>query len=584
MPELLNDSRKLVKYVSKYWPMVVLLASAATASVFLRIYVPLLIGDTVNSVVHGKGISLVFRYAELIILVSAASAGLQFVVSYGSMRLSHIFAYSLRKDLFASIIGKSFRFFDRNPTGDLMSRSTMDIESLRRVISLASSQLFTTSLLLVVAAISLYELNISFSIVFFAIVPPLIVVTTILQVKQRPFWKKIRKKYGDMNSSLQENITGTRVVRSFSAQDAEIERFSGITKDYLDNFEAVSRIRAVFNPLLSLFVSLATASLLVYGGYGSIFGGISIGSLIAAINIFALVLNPVRFYGRFVVVLENGMASMNRINEILENRDVVADEPEAADASDVKGDVEFRDVYFSHEGHGVLKSVSFHAVPGEVIGIVGRTGSGKSTIVNLIPRFYDPDNGEILLDGMDIKSYRLESVRSRIGFVSQDIVLFSGTIGENISFSSDRSDYSEIEDAAQTARINDFVQSLPSGYDTLVGERGITLSGGQKQRVAIARALHSDPRVLILDDSTSSVDVHTEIELLRTLREAIRGRTVFILTHRISTLQLTDRILVLDGGKIVQDGKLADLAAEEGEFREIFRTQIESAGIKGGPD
>lgn len=562
--------------------MLILLIGAAAASVFLRVYVPLLIGDAVNSVVLDQGIVSVFRYAGLIILVSAASAGLQFIVSYGSMRLSHIFAYSLRKDLFSSIIGKSFRFFDRNPTGDLMSRSTMDIESLRRVVSLASSQLFTTSLLLVVAVFSLYELNYTFSIVFFAIVPPLIIVTAILQVRQRPFWKSIRKKYGDMNSSLQENITGTRVVRSFSAQDAEIERFSSITNDYLGNYEAVSRIRAVFNPLLSLFVSLATASLLIYGGYGSIFGGISLGSLIAAINIFALVLNPIRFYGRFVVVLENGMASLGRINEILEDKDRVLDSANAVEAHDLKGEVEFRDVSFSHEGHDVLKKVGFHAEPGEVIGIVGKTGSGKSSVVNLIPRFYDPDGGSILIDGKDIKSYSLESIRSKIGFVSQDIVLFSGTIAENISFSSDDADYSEIEDAAQIARIDDFVQTLPSGYDTLVGERGITLSGGQKQRVAIARALLSDPRVLILDDSTSSVDVHTEIELLKTLRDAIRGRTVFILTHRISTLQLTDRILVLDGGKIVQDGTLANLSAVNGEFKDIFRTQIESARNNGG--
>lgn len=577
---MFKNVKILTQYLSRYWVTLAVVTIASISAMYVRVLVPLFIGDAVNSVVGASSLLPIFHFSLLIILASCISALLQFTAGYGSQSLSQKFVHSLRNGLYGRLLYRNFSFFDHNSSGDLLSRSTMDVEALRRVVALGSSQLLTTTFLLIIAAISLYSLDILFLTVFLIIVPPLIIVTTVLQVKQRPFWRGIRKKYGEMNDVLQENIIGNRVIRSYTAENDEIKRFEKITGEYLSGYDSVSRIRAVFNPLLSLFVSLATASLLIYGGHEVILNNVSIGSLVSAINIFGLVLSPIRFYGRFVVILENGNASLQRLSEIMSG-DYEAYETRKEETIK-RGEVEFRNVSFSRSDNEVLHDINFKVKAGEVIGVVGKTGSGKSSLVSLMPRFYDPDKGQILLDGIDIRNFGLKDLRTRIGIVPQDIILFSGTIRENIAFGKEDASDEDIEKAAKIAQVADFIESLPDRYDTIVGERGITLSGGQKQRVAIARAIVANPEVLVLDDSTSSLDVHTEMELLSTVREAIKGRTTFILTHRMSTLKLTSRIIVIDEGRVVEDGDLNFLMSFDGIFRKIFDAQIaivEKGGI-----
>ncbi|MEM3670175.1 MAG: ABC transporter ATP-binding protein [Thermoprotei archaeon] len=549
------------------------MAASAVASGFLRIRVPVLVGSAVSALVSSGSASVLLRYSLLIVGVSTAAAVLQFVVTYGGQWLAQRVVYNIRKDIFDALQSKSFRFHDENSTGDLMARSTMDVEAVRRLISFGLPQLFTTTSLLGIAIYTLYGIGKTYLLVFLSIVPVLLAVTFLLAIKQEPHWDAIREKYGRMSKILQENIVGHRIVRSYTAEEEEARRFKQSTADYLESYSNVSKIRATLNPLLSLVVSLAIAGLFVFSGRVS--GAASIGSLTAAIYIFLLILGPVRFYGQLVLFFENGMAGMKRIYEVLTARSEIVDDPNGLSAERIRGEVEFRNVSFSYKEKQILKNVSLHVKPGEVVGLVGESGSGKTTLVNLVPRFYDPSQGEVLVDGVNVKNYSVRSLRKIIGFVSQEAMLFTGTIAENITFGSPNASMAEIRAAAERAQIADFIESLPEGYQTIIGERGITLSGGQRQRIAIARALIVDPKILVLDDSTSSVDVETELRLQRALKAVIEGRTTFVISHRLSTLRLASRLYVFGDGEIVEQGNWQELTERKGVFYELFRNQLE---------
>lgn len=572
----MSGFRVFLKYLVRHSPALAVVAASAMATALLRIRIPLLIGSAVTVVVSNQSSSLLLRYSLLILAISAAAAALQFAVTYGGQWLAQKTVYNIRRDIFESIQSKSFRFHDENSTGDLMARSTMDVEAVRRLISFGLPQLFTTTFLLAVAVYTLYTISMVFLYIFLLLVPALVTVTLLLAIKQEPHWDSIREKYGRMSKVLQENIVGHRIIRSYTAEPQQIKEFTSSTEDYLDSYKAVSKIRSVFNPLLSLIVSLAIAALLVYGGAQVVHGSVEVGSIVAAINVFILILGPIRFYGQLVLFFENGMAGMKRIDEVLGAKSEITDNPLGLGADNIKGEIEFRGVSFSYKDNPVLKNINLKITPGEVVGLVGESGSGKTSLVNLVPRFYDPSSGVVLVDGVDVRKYSVRSLRKKIGFVSQDVMLFSGTIAENIAFGSDAATEQDIRNAAREAQIADFIESLPDGYNTLIGERGITLSGGQRQRVAIARALLVNPRILVLDDSTSSVDVETELRLQKALRRVVRDRTTFIISHRLSTLRLADRILVFKDGSIEEEGTIESLSASSGEFVRIFKSQLET--------
>ena len=540
----------------KRWVLFTVLAASIVAT-FTRLLVPLYIGDAVSSI-QTLQYSGVEADAILIFIVSVVSGGVQFIVNYGSQYISQAYAYNLRKHVFSQLVRKKFGFYEEQTSGDLLSRSTMDIQASRNFLLNTASQLIPTLFMIGFAFVLLLTINVNYAAIFTVAVPLLIFIGIIFQRKQRTHWRRIRTYYGEMNEHLQENIVGNRVVRGFSAEENEYDKFTGTTANYYEEYMAVAKLRGKYNNLMPLVVSAAATGILLYGGYISIISASVVGPLVAAVNIFSMISFPVSFLGRLIVFSENARAGISRIETVLaeeDNEDLGRDGPELK-----PGILEFEGVSFTRGKRDILKDVSFTIKPGEFVGITGRTAAGKSSLINLIPRFYDPSSGTIRIGGVDIRTVPLASLRRVVALVPQEITLLSGSISDNIAFGNGESTLEEIKWAARIARISDFIDTLPDGYSTIVGERGITLSGGQRQRVAIARALLTKPGILILDDATSSVDPETELEILRNIRKESSGTTVLIVTHRDSALKFSDSVITIIGGKFYLGNAYKDLS------------------------
>ncbi len=550
--------------LDRKWILAIVVISSVVSTLF-RLLVPIYIGDAVTAIQKIQ-YSDVEYYSLLIFAVSSISGVVQFVVNYGSQYISQSYAYNLRKDVFSHLIRKKFSFFEEQTSGDLLSRSTMDIEASRNFILNTSSQLIPTLFLIIFAFVFLFTINPYFAGIFTIAVPILIYIGIVFQRKQRTHWRRIRTYYGQMNEQLQENIVGNRVVRGFSAEVQEMAKFSGTTGSYYDEYIIVARLRGKYNNLMPLVVSAAATGILLYGGYTDIIGATVVGPLVAAVNIFSLISFPVSFLGRLIVFSENARAGISRIQTVLDSdKD---EDLELGEKKRVGGNLKFDHISFKREGFEILKDISFEVKAGEFVGLTGRTAAGKSTLVNLIPRFYDPVSGTISIGGTNVSKVSLALLRNSVAFVPQEINLISGTIRQNIAFGSSKGDLETIKWAARIARISDFIEALPDAYETMVGERGITLSGGQRQRVAIARALLTKPEILILDDATSSVDPETELEIFRGIRENLSGTTVITVTHRESALRFSDRVLSLNDGVLTEETPVQHIPVVPDKFRD----------------
>ena len=532
--------------------------------------ISIFIGDAVNKVIS-SGLAGVEFYVLLIILVSVFASLSQFVVSYGAQYLSQRFAFELREDVFRHMVSKKFKFFESETSGNLLSRCTMDIEATRNFVLNLLSQLIPTILLIVIAFYFLLTLNAFYALFFLVAVPLLIYLGMEFQRKQRVHWRKIRDEYGVMNERLQENITGQRVVRSFLGEDREIDRFKDTTDTYFQEYLYVAKLRGVYNNLMPLLISVAATAVILYGGYSDIIAIASVGSLVAAVNIFNTMISPVSIMGRLIVWSENARAAIDRINDI-----TTGTEEEAFDAAivtEAEPPVAVSTINFSRGTRVILNNLSFDIGRGEFVAITGGTGSGKSTLISMLPRFYDADSGSISFNGRRYDGFSLPEIRGSIGVVPQEVSILSGTLRENIAFGNGEYSDEEIEDAARIAHIADFIDSLPDRYETMVGERGITLSGGQKQRMAIARAVLPRPELLIFDDATSSVDAETELGIFRSIREKLRGTSVIIISLRETGLLFADRVLK------VEEGKLTEVADVRKELHTITADAEKKEGI-----
>ncbi len=532
----------------KRWVLLTVLA-ASLVGTFFRLLIPIFIGDAVSSIQLLR-YSDVEYYALLIFMASSISGGVQFIVNYGSQYTSQNYAYNLRNQVFSRLESKKFSFYEEQTSGDLLSRSTMDIEASRNFVLNTASQLIPTLFMIIFAFIFLLRINLEYAGIFTIAVPVLIVIGMVFQKQQRTHWRRIRTYYGQMNEQLQENIVANRVVRGFSAEEREQAKFTGTTSSYYDEYMIVARLRGKYNNLMPLVVSAAATGVLLYGGYTSIINSSVVGPLVSAVTIFSLMSFPVSFLGRLIVFSENARAGIARIGTVLDQKndeDFVSGRDEM-----LKGNLEFSGVGFRRGNREILKDINFRIEKGEFVGLTGRTAAGKSSLINLIPRFYDPDVGTISIGEVNIKEVTLKSLRRSVALVPQEITLISGAIMENIAFGNADSSPEEVKRVAKLARISDFIESLPEGYSTMVGERGITLSGGQRQRVAIARALISKPEILILDDATASVDPETELEIFNNIKEDSTGITVINVTHRESALKFSDKVFELNGGILVQ--------------------------------
>ncbi len=499
-----------------------------------------------------------------------------FLQAFWAEKNSQLVAYDLRNDLYAKIQNLSFSYHDKNQTGQLMIRATDDVEKVRLFIGQGLLQLVGAVILLSGTVIILFTSNVSLAWTAMPILPIAIVVFIVFARLAQPMFSKVQQKLSHLNTVLQENLAGIKVIKAFTREKEQQKKFRAAADDTMAQSIAVSRLFTFMFPFVFMIANLGQAAILYVGGRQIITGLLSLGAWQEFSLYLMYLFFPIMMFGMIITQMGQASASAERIFEILDAKSDIVDKPDAVKLPQVKGHVKFENVTFRYfsGGEPVLNKVTFEAKPGETIALLGATGSGKTTIINLLPRFYDPSEGRITIDGYDLRDVTLDSLRSQIGIVLQETTLFSGTIRENIAFGKPDATLEEIQNAAKAAAAHEFILSFPDGYDTHVGERGQTLSGGQKQRIAIARALLLNPRILILDDSTSSVDLATEAQIQSALDTLMKGRTSFVIAQRISTVINADKILVLDKGGIVAQGKHAQLMEDEPIYAEIYNSQL----------
>lgn len=567
---------RIFAYLRPYWRRVVLLYGALFAALAIQLSIPLVLARAIDRGVVGRDGGFLVRAALLIVGLTVVQGIFTFIRSYLVQALAERVGYDLRNELYAHLQALSWAFYDREQTGQLMSRATDDINNVRAMLVMTMRPLVLALGTFAATSVILFRIDVRLATVALAPLPFLIWYSVRFGVALRPMFLKVQQQFGAMTSALQENVAGSRVVRAFAQERAESARFEAeLTELFEQNLRAARRWSFAY-PVTLLLSGLGLAAVLWLGGWQVITGALSIGTLVAFNRYVTLMNEPVRWLGFVVNRIARAVASGERLFETLDTRPVVSEPADAIALNNLQGEVRFEGVSFAFPGsrRNALEDVSFVAQPGETVALVGPTGSGKSAVVNLIPRFYDARAGQVLVDGHDVREVSLGSLRRQIGSVPQETFLFGISIRENIAFGRPDASLTEIESAAKAARAHSFISALPDGYETEVGERGVSLSGGQKQRLAIARALLQDPRILILDDATSSVDTETEHEIQAALRTLMAGRTSFIIAQRVTTVREARQILVFADGKIVERGTHDELLTRDGFYRELYELQM----------
>jgi len=512
----------------------------------------------------------------LIVVFAVIRGAFAFSQNYMSEKLSQSAAFDFRNDLYARIQRLSFSYHDRTQTGQLMIRATDDVEKVRLFIGQGLLMAAQALVMLTATLIILSFTNPRLMLIVLPVLPLALVMFMVFGAIAQPLFTRVQVKLSALNTILQENLAGIKVVKAFVREPEQQARFERSADELMGQQISVARLFTFLFPLVFLIANLGQAAVYYFGGQQIIQGTLTFGEWQKFSLYLVYVFFPLGMLGMIITQMSQAAASAKRVFEILDTQSEVRDQPGALPLGPIEGRVSFEQVSFRYFGGGepVLADVDFDIQPGQTVALLGATGSGKSTIINLIPRFYDPSAGRVLVDGHDIRQVQLESLRSQIGIVLQDTTLFSGTIRDNIAFGRPEASLEDVIEAAQAAAAHEFILSFPEGYDTKVGERGTTVSGGQKQRIAIARALLMDPRILILDDSTSSVDVVTEAAIQKALQRLMLGRTSFVIAQRISTVRTADVVLVLDRGRIAARGTHDQLMDESPIYAEIYSSQL----------
>ena len=522
----------------------------------------------------------------LIILFAIARGAFSFGQTYLSELMSQHVAFDFRNELFAKIQRLSFSYHDQNRTGQLMIRATDDVEKVRVFIGQGLVLAIQALIMLVGTIVILMLTNFKLTLVILPVLPLALILFMVFGAIAQPLFMEVQRRLSALNTILQENLAGIKVVKAFTRESQEQQRFDRSADDFMTEQIRVVRIFSFLFPVIFLMANLGQAAVLYFGGRQLIDGTLSFGQWQKFSLYLVYVFFPIGQLGFIISQMSQASASAQRIFGILDAENDVTNKPDAIELPEIKGNVQFDNVTFRYyeSGDPVLSHVDLVAESGQTIALLGATGSGKTTIINLIPRFYDASEGGILIDGHDVRDVTLESLRNQIGIVLQETTLFSGTIRDNIAYGRPDATDEEVIAAAKAAAADEFIVSFPDGYDTPVGERGATLSGGQKQRVAIARALLLDPHILILDDSTSSVDLQTEFQIQQALDKLMEGRTSFVIAQRISTVVNADQILVLENGSIVASGQHEYLMENSPEYAEIYHSQLVEDAVVGESD
>ncbi|RIK35637.1 MAG: ABC transporter ATP-binding protein [Chloroflexi bacterium] len=575
--------RRCFSYVRPYWRTVAGTYVAMVVITVLALLTPQFIRWIVDHGIRAENRQLLGWSVVALLGLTLMKGITTFLQGRWSEVASQGVAYDLRNAIYEKLAALSFAYHDRTETGQLLSRAIQDVDRVRFLTGRAVLRLIESAALALGTFFVLLWMNPVLALLSMAALPLLVHRGYEFGRRLRPFSLAVQQQLAVLTTRLEQNLRGARVVKAFAQEEAETERFGNENQQWFDLSLQATRLQAVNNPLMDLIANFGTVFIIWYGGLQVIQGQLTLGELVAFTTYLAQLMQPVRRLGLIIPAISMAATAGERIFEILDTPSAVADAPDAYPLPPVTGHVRFEDVGFSYFGHHwVLRHINLEATPGQVIALLGATGSGKSSIINLIPRFYDPTEGRVLIDGHDLRRVTLASLRDQIGIVLQETTLFAATIRENIAFGQPGATEEEIIAAAKAAQAHDFIQAMPNGYETEVGERGVTLSGGQKQRVAIARALLKDPRILILDDATSSVDTATERLIQAALARLLEGRTAFVIAQRLSTVRLANLIVVLEKGRIAAMGRHEDLLQTSELYARIYHDQLRPQERAGG--
>jgi ATP-binding cassette, subfamily B, bacterial len=573
----MSTFRRLLGFLRPYRKGVIWSFVLAGGALGATVLIPALTGVAINAINHHD------RHQLVLLALAITAAGLvRLVLSVYRRLIAGDVSLGVEVDLRQALYGQLQRlelgFFDRQQTGQLMSRATVDLQSVRFFLGYGLVFIAQAVVTILLAAVAMFILQPDLAAISLAPVPFVILIANRYGHRSRPAMQEAQQRIAELTADAEENVSGVRVVKAFAQENRQLERFRHTVQRVFDQQMVATRIQALFNPLLSFLPNLGLAAILLFGGRRVIGGSLTLGAFTAFYAYLLMLISPMRTLGYMLGASQRSTASGARIFQVLDREPRIESAPGAPALPDGGGHVSLRGVGLTYEGatHPALSDIDLDVPAGQVVALVGAMGSGKSALVSLLPRLYDVTTGAVEIDGADVRSVELHSLRHAIAVVNDDPFLFSATIHDNIAYARAEATRQEVERAAVAAQADGFIARLPDGYDTRVGERGLTLSGGQRQRIAIARAILADPRILILDDATSSVDTSTEGEIKRAMAEVLTGRTTFVIAHRLSTISLADRIVVLEAGRVVADGTHDELLEQSDLYREIVE--------KGMPD
>jgi ATP-binding cassette subfamily B protein len=570
--------RPLAPYLKKYWRG---LAWGSVCVLLLNgiwVLFPWVIWKAVDDLHHGVNVSQLAKWARLLVAIAVSKAIFQFLTRWIVIGISREIEFDLRNDLFEHLESLSYSYYQRTRTGDLMARATNDLNAVRMLLGPAIMYSANTMVFTAAALSFMFKISPKLTLYTFLPLPVASIVIQYFGHQIHERFEKIQAMFSDISARAQENFSGARVIRAYVQEGAEIRAFESANQEYIRRSLPLARLMGLLWPTLELTLGLAIVLVLWLGGREVLAGTISVGQFVAFLTYMVQLTWPVIALGWVINIFQRGTASLQRIDEILKEQPEITDREAVISRerceNELRGEIEFRRLNFAYNGTPVLRDINLRIPQGSSLAIVGPTGSGKTTLVNLIPRIYDAEPGTVLIDGRPIREFPVECLRHNIGFVPQETFLFSDTIRDNISFGKESASDADLREAADAADIAIDIAAFPDQYRTVVGERGLTLSGGQKQRTAIARALLRNPRILILDDALSSVDTDTEDRILNHLREIMRGRTTIFISHRVSTVRNADHIAVLHGGRIVEVGTHDELLARNGYYTDLYNKQL----------
>ncbi len=541
---------------------------------------PLVTGNIVDKVIKGGQHELLFKLISIMLCVVVGKSIFRYSYQVIFEHCSQNVILKMREDLYAHIQTLDFSWYDTAPSGNVMTLLTSDLDKVRHFVAWVLYQILENSLIYIFSIITLASINWKLTLAFMVIAPPVMILVRRFKIHIRPAHMKVRDQFAVLNTRVGENIEGNRVVKAFVREGFETERFEKENEGYRVVSVANADMRVKFLPWIDALCQILPVILILFGGYLVINNEMTIGQLVTFNGLMWAFIQPINMFGNLVDNTQNFAASADRLYELWKEESKItsktAETPQGAEISEnseIAGRVEFRNVNFAYNETPVIKDMSFVIEPGTTVGILGPTGSGKSTIANLMCRYYDADSGEILIDGKNVRDYNLQELRRNVGITMQEAFLFSDTVEGNIAFAKPEASLEEVEGAAELARVKEFIGDLTDGYDTIVGERGVGLSGGQKQRIALARLFLADPKVMILDDTTSAVDNDTEYKIRQSIKSRSQGHTAFIISHRVSSFENCDLILVIQDGRIVDKGSHEELISHDGYYKEVWSEQ-----------